>query len=482
MNASSLATIDARERAIILVCTLAALAFGGFAALVTLESIWMIALIIFFAALALSVPRGWLTPILAVLIPLQFYIPFANSLNLRGAFIFALVAALRLFVQQIAARNGWRWSTWTLPAMLFSVAAFVSALGAENRYAALKGIYDWLPVFAAAFIAGETLKTQSAPAPALTVLLSAGIAEALLGLAQIQFSVSQLVEALQNPLSGIVYQPNLLRDRLSDLSFNWILDGRVVPFGTFINGIDYALFLAATLALALAFLLSASNRAQLLLGLASVATIGIALLLTLKGSALIALVGAGIAFALAYRVRLSPKIILLFTLVAMFALALGVVFFDQIFQRVVFLIQRETGVLSATGRVAIWAQLIAHLPERPLFGFGLNNAISLIAPMPSMSGGQFTFAFATPESAYVATLIETGIVGFTALGIFFAVVCVRAWQNVRHSFDSASIGVFAALVAILFGNLTVAGFTTDQNGLLLGALIGIVHSITNDRQ
>ena len=35
----------------------------------------------------------------------------------------------------------------------------------------------------------------------------------------------------------------------------------------------------------------------------------------------------------------------------------------------------------------------------------------------------------------------------------------------------AIIGILAAIVAILAGNLTVAGLTTDQNGMLLGALI-----------
>jgi len=35
-------------------------------------------------------------------------------------------------------------------------------------------------------------------------------------------------------------------------------------------------------------------------------------------------------------------------------------------------------------------------------------------------------------------------------------------------------GVLAAIVALLCGNLTVSALTTDQNGLLLGVLIGMV--------
>jgi O-antigen ligase len=313
----------------------------------------------------------------------------------------------------------------------------------------------------------------------------------------------------------------LLRERLADFSFNWILENRVLPFGTFINGIDYALFLAAMLGLGVAWLMQeaggrwqvagggeqeAGGRRQVAGGeqndcllptasrllltaycLLSVVLIGIALLLTYKGSGLLALAGAGAVFALvvgagrgwqvaggrwregsqvtAYCLR--PTAYCLLGL-----LLLGIIFFEPIVQRGAFLLQREMGNSYETGRLEIWIQALAALPQRPFFGFGLNNAGQLIAPTQSLRGGTFIAVSNSPESAYVATLVETGIVGFAAWLWFIGAVLVRAYQRARASMLYA--GVLAAIVALLCGNLTVSALTTDQNGLLLGVLIGMV--------
>ncbi|MCX7840486.1 MAG: O-antigen ligase family protein, partial [Anaerolineae bacterium] len=153
-------------------------------------------------------------------------------------------------------------------------------------------------------------------------------------------------------------------------------------------------------------------------------------------------------------------------------LLLGAIFFEPLAQRATFLLQRETAESYETGRLEVWRQLIAALPQRPLFGFGLNNAGQFIAPTQSLRGGTFTIAYSSPESAYVATLVETGIVGFACLLWFIGAILVRAYRRARASM--LDVGVFAAIVALLFGNLTVSALTTDQNGLLLGVLIGMV--------
>jgi O-antigen ligase len=184
---------------------------------------------------------------------------------------------------------------------------------------------------------------------------------------------------------------------------------------------------------------------------------------------------------------LSPRTLALGGIVLLAALLIGLPFADPIIQRIVFLVQREAGLISTTGRTAIWAHLIAYVPDRPWFGFGLNNASALVPILPSMNGGAFVFNTPTAESAYVAALVETGIVGFVALLAFIGVILWRAIGNVRAVQTPAiHIGVLAATVAILCGNLTVAGLTTDQNGMLLGALIGLLFSspvtrIINDR-
>ena len=192
---------------------------------------------------------------------------------------------------------------------------------------------------------------------------------------------------------------------------------------------------------------------------------------------MIALAGGVIALALLYIPRLSPRVIGIGIVVLIAALGLAVPLYGDIVQRIAFLVQRETGALSATGRTAIWVQLLAYVPQRLWFGWGLNNSVLLVEPLPSLNGGAFIFNMPTAESAYVAALVETGVVGFAALMLLVIVVLVRACRNVQSSRAPAlQIGICAAIVAILFGNLTVVGLTTDQNGMLLGLLSGLIFS------
>lgn len=496
---------DARERAIILVCALAALAFGAFAALGAEQSVATVGVAFLFSVAALIVPLNWVAPTLAALIPLQFYFPFAGTLSLRGAVIFIAVAALRVWVIHFAARDGWSavrrlWSlSWIIPATLLLSAALVASITAPNRYGALKGIYDWLPIFASAFVVGEIVHSERLVKQIVVVLIVTGVGQALLGLAQAALDVPRVVGILQLPISALVYQPNLLRDRLFDLSFNWISFDRVLPFGTFINGIDYAIFLAAILALVLALLLgggtqTADHRPRIagwhtpsgirylpgLVLLIGTVLLGAALLQTFKGSGIIALAGGVIALALLYIPRLSPRVVASGVIVLIAALGLAVPFYSDMAQRVLFLIQRETGVLFATGRTAIWAQLLPYVPQRPWFGWGLNNSVLLVEPLPSVNGGAFVFNIPSAESAYVAALIETGVIGFAALMLFIVVILARAYRNVQSSREPAlQIGICAAMVAIWCGSLTVVGLTTDQNGMLLGVLLGLVFSSAN---
>ncbi len=481
-----------RERIVIVVCAFAAIGLGIVAASASLELTRSLFSLLLFGGIAFILPRAWLGIVLIGLIPLQFYFPITASFYLRGALVFVVAATGRVGVAALARRN-WRSLSWAIPAGLFIIVAMISALGASNRYAAFKGIYDWLPVFATAFVLGETLPVAWLKR-AINALVIAGIAEAILGWLQTWFSPTQMAEALQVSVSQWFYQPNLVRERLADFSFNWVLANRVLPFGTFINGIDYALFLAAVLALALGGLLSARKWIPGAWWLLCVAFLGSVLLQTYKGSGVLALAGAGAIWVWTLGVergkwkaeegrRVADQVTAYRLLLAAcgllgVVLLLGVIFFEPLVQRGTFLLQREAGNSYETGRLEIWSQALAALPQRPLFGFGLNNAEQLLAPTQSLRGGTFIATSNSPESAYVATLVETGIVGFAFWLWFIGAVLVRAFRRARASL--LDVGVLAALVALLCGNLTVSALTTDQNGLLLGVLIGMVFA-QNDR-
>jgi len=453
---------------------LAALALGVFAALGSSE--WLaftgIALAILLAAFTL--PIALAAPLLAVFAALQFYFPLpGTTFTLRGALLFVVALAVR------------RWSglssppklkTWMMPTALFLFAALIAALGATNQYVAFKGIYDWLAIFFVAFVASEIVASQQTLARVARALIAVGIAQALLGLAQAAFSVDQVVAALQSPANDFFFQPDLLRERLDNLAFNWILVDRVSPFGNFINAIDYAIFLAAIVPLAIAVISSArekSLRAKIILFVGISAMLA-AIVLTLKASGIFALGAAIVTLGIFILPRVSVRVRVGIIVFAFITLVLAAPFAGAFSERATFLIARELGANTATGRLAVWAQLITALPQKMFFGFGLNNAIDLIAPTPTLNGGAFAFTHPAPESGYVAALIETGLIGFCALMSLFASALVRAFRNARELQNPIHIGICAALVALLVGNVTVAGFTADQNGMMLGMLIGIV--------
>lgn len=473
-----------RERAVIAFILLSALAFGVFAALGTSEWLATVGIVALTCTAAMTVPLPLLPVILATLIPFQIYFFIgSSSFTLRVAFVFELFAALRLLVRRVDHREIVRSQPWMLPAALFLLAAFAAALGAQDKYQAFKGIYEWLAVFGAAFVVSEWVSFAPIPPGSrdlatlrriVFVLIAGGVIEAVLGLLQYVAGIDVVIFALRQPASEIFFQPNLLREGLAEFSFNWMIFDRAAPFGTFINAIDYAIFIAAILALVISLI--PTRRGSIPVGVLFLGALsmGGALLLTFKVSGLIAFAGGAATVALFFLPRFSAWTIAV--VFACLALLFVVLFGDLIGQRLVFLVLREQGTFGTWGRLETWGNLIQFLPQRPLFGFGLNNAPFLVEPARTLRGGITAFNPTSPESAYVAALIETGAVGFIALTSLLAVVVARAYQNIRESAEPAiHIGILAAMVALLLGNLTLTGLTTDQNGMLLGVLIGLVY-------
>ncbi len=480
-------TAAARERAVLIAFAVAALALGAFAVVGSAQwlALAMLALTILIVALLLPLP--WLGLLLAGLLPFQFYFEIpGTAITLRVAVLLVFAAALRVLIERVVRKDLTRWHAWMAPAALFLIVALVAAFGAASRYLALKGIYDWLIIFAAAFVVGAAVRAPQTSDRLVRVLIAGGVVQAALGLFESAVGLDAILAILRLPVSTLFFQPNLLQERLADTSFNWVVFDRAAPFGTFINGIDYAIYLAAILGLALALLLAERgatpradaakqtwrrvNRTTVLFG--GVLLMSAALLLTFKGSGLIAIAGAAVIVGLFSLRRLSPRMLALGLIALLCAILLALPFTDLIAQRAAFLVQREQGATGTAGRLEIWASLLQDFAQRPLFGYGLNAAAVLTEPTRTLNRGAFAFNFPSAESGYVAALVETGIAGFAALMALFAATLARAVRAARA--NALGLGALAALVALGLGNLTVAGFTTDQNGMLLGMLIGIV--------
>jgi len=408
------------------------------------------------------------------------------------------------------------------PAAIFLLAAFIAAFGASNRYTAFRGLYDYSILFAVAFVASETMQSASIIRWTIFALIGAGIFQAVVGLWEAFLGTDAIVRfMLEEPIVELFWQSGLLRENLMNWAINWIVFDRVAPFGTFVNGIDYAIFLAAILSLVLALIVarfdrsvistsvfceeksplivgeisrsarndirprekrSALVRIQLTALVAIALLIGGTLLWTFKGSGFVAITSGAATIGLVYLPRLSRRTVSLVWIAVAAVIVLSLPFADLLIQRASFLIQREQGAYGTAGRIEIWMSMLQFLLQRPIFGYGLHNSIYLPEAARSLLGGAIVFNLTSTESSYIAILLETGMVGFVALMAVFTLALQRAYRSIATSFSPAmTIGVMAALIAILAGNLTVAGFTSDHNEMLLGLIFGMAFGKWNNQ-
>lgn len=464
-----------RARITLIFFALFAILVGVLAANANASVLLMAAVLLLAFVAAVTVPIGSLPLVLATLVPFQFYFYVAGTnYVMRAAVVFLAAAVMRLLIVR-GLRESLRGWVWIAPITVFLLAAFIAAFAAPDRYAALKGIYDWLPMVACLYVAAITVQSIQTVRQTIFILMVGGTLQAVLGLGEYLAGLDRVLGTLATPGIDLIMQPNLLQERLSELSFNWVLSGQALPFGTFINGIDYAIYLAAIFLLALSGGFLQRGRFRVAFWLSCALLIGVTILLTLKGSGFVAVVGGAVALSVCLLPTLSRRSLVVALAIVAIAIIVTMPFADSISQRAAFLIQREQGEFRDVGRLRIWLNLFSSYTQRPIFGYGLNNSELLSEPTRTLRAGAFAFNPTSPESSYVQTLIETGAVGFFALMSLFGVALVRDYRRARDGSNAALFaGLFASLVAILLGNLTVSGFTTDQNGMLMGVLIGLV--------
>ncbi|MBI3914079.1 MAG: hypothetical protein HY327_07825, partial [Chloroflexi bacterium] len=210
-----------RERGVWVIGALAALGVGAFAAMGSAVWVATAGILALLALIALTLPLRGVALLIAALIPFQIYF-FAgeSSFTLRAALVLTFSAALRVIP---IANYKLLFRAWLAPAFAFLAAALIAALGADSRYLALRGIYDFAALFATAFLFSALLIPSAEwLRRLLNVLIGAGTVQSGIGIVQQIAGAERVLAALQNPLAPFFYQPNLLIEKLSDLSFNWL--------------------------------------------------------------------------------------------------------------------------------------------------------------------------------------------------------------------------------------------------------------------
>jgi O-antigen ligase len=124
--------------------------------------------------------------------------------------------------------------------------------------------------------------------------------------------------------------------------------------------------------------------------------------------------------------------------------ALFVGFSDEIFS----MLSRSgkaTEVTNLTGRTSIWAVVIEMCAQRPIFGYGLTSALSILPSDPRLFG-----AAAHTHNMFLELLFAGGIV---LLGIFIYALC----QTLLEMYRLGAISEAALLMYFFVRGLTEAG-------------------------
>lgn len=84
------------------------------------------------------------------------------------------------------------------------------------------------------------------------------------------------------------------------------------------------------------------------------------------------------------------------------------------------LLTRSEAIDPTTGRMAIYAQLMAWFWQHPIFGNGLNSTLTLL---PNYQNG---------HNVYLQLLTETGVVGFSIMAIIFVTCFYKSLKLLRY--------------------------------------------------
>ncbi len=104
---------------------------------------------------------------------------------------------------------------------------------------------------------------------------------------------------------------------------------------------------------------------------------------------------------------------------------------------------RSEAAESLTGRIPLWVELFHSVKDRLWIGFGYGAFWDAdhIETASSVVGSGVSHA----HSAYMETLVNTGLVGVVALTLAAAAGLARAARGCRHARDAGSDFLFALL-------------------------------------
>jgi len=217
------------------------------------------------AGAMVTLPIGAFLSVLVLFAPVRLFVsvPLVGAeLSMTGLVVFSLAVVLcaRRLLEGRPALSRWEWVIalwwgWIL----------ISWLWSSDRRASFHGTYQWSLLFAAVFVTVQSL-TAGPPAErtarrVITALLVLAAGWSALGLLESAIGLEGILAFLRSPGAALLFPTRLVREKLVAMDFNWISGDHVQPFGPFVNSIEFGIFTAAGMGVAVAIVVSRNRLA-----------------------------------------------------------------------------------------------------------------------------------------------------------------------------------------------------------------------------
>ena len=433
----------------------------------------------------LVVPLEIAVAIVIVIAPIRIYmVAPVIGVNVSLTTVAIILIGLTVIARSLATgairltRGEWLlvvWWAWMAIGVLWSVDRTVSA----------RGLLQWTLFFVVVVLTTRSVVRAESHERVLRLFITSVVALSafwcLVGVLQMLSSRESVLAVLRQPIAAMLFSPNLMRDKLVLMNFNWIRDGNVQPFGPFINSISFGIFTAVGIAVtAGAFARRFTSFPRVVVGAMMVLAVMINIA-TLKGTGWMAAIVGLIVLNVALGGSVKRAVVGLLVSVLLVGVT-AFVFRELIVERVLSLVAREgvsAGTLTAISRPSIWLHYVHVAWADRFVGTGLFTAENFGPVQFTTAGaGGTTTVRAPTENGYLAILVEQGIIGLTLFVIVIGGACLRGIRVARRRKDHA-LATAAGLAAvgasaILVGNMTVNDFANDTSLILLGLFVGII--------
>ncbi len=354
-------------------------------------------------------------------------------------------------------------SIWLFPLVLFCGLAIVIGISRGDLYAAGKFTLDWWVSISFYWLLQAWGSRLNWP-KLIRVFLFSYALQAGLGIVQMIIADPVVIFAiLKTPFASWFFDPDLISVRVNNENLNFIWQGRVYAFGTYLgaSGLGITLAIASLVAWAKVVdvkikRLNRSTEFYLGLLLSGVS------ILAMKRSGWLALLGGIlliVLLSLHFR-KLNGQKIILFALFGVMVGGLAYAQRDNLMSRIIDQIGWQYG------REQTWPAYLNLVVYKPI-GYGPNYPLgSQAIGLP----GFFDYSMG-PDNTYLHLALTSGILGLGAFLwlIFYAVW--QLWQTRRFGNEYEIIAILSGLAAFLIGGMFVISLGDLQNNGVLFLLL-----------